>query len=336
MATFHDVQTTLDRILGTASPGNHRAFWRGKTRDEFVAHEVFGLKIIEVGAPEKSNLALALKGRPPFGADLTPRPPGALLPRMPAGQPPAVAADIELIEQWIKDGCPDERASDGIARTEGAAALAGAVDDDTHVRYWREVDHFFHPTTSSPETNAHVGQLLSPALFAWVESNVQGGSADVWRDYMARADVKTSFDYIRLHQQRLIQDHYGTSQDNLFDSLWKFGGDLLPRDPNSDVLPEHRMNSVRDWFFWVPYVDMSLRSATRTDADVQLARAWQVGIAADGLLRRDVQRPQPMPIPEFDENDPNVRTVVVDAYANASVDDLISGMQRRARDFFAP
>ena len=45
------------------------------------------------------------------------------------------------------------------------------------------------------------------------------------------------------------------------------------------------MNSIDDWFLWVPYVDMSLRSAAHTDADIRLARAWQVGIAADGLLR---------------------------------------------------
>jgi hypothetical protein len=255
---------------------------------------------------------------------------------MPARQPPATPADIELIEQWIKDGCPDARAADGIARMAPAVTAAAVVNDDTHVRYWRGIDLFFLPGLSSPETSGHVGRMHVQAFRAWSRSNLQGESADVWRDFMARADVKTSFDYIRLHQQRMIQDFYGASQDNLLDSLWKFGGDLLPRDPNSGALPEHRMNGVTDWLVWIAYIDMSLRSTTRTDADIRLARAWQVGIAADGLLRKDLERPQRMPIPEFNENDPNIKTVVMNAYANASVDDLISGMQRRARDFLAP
>jgi hypothetical protein len=327
MASFRDVQAALDRTLGAASPGNHMAFWRGKTRDEFVATEVFGLKVVEIGNPEQSNLVRALKGLPPFGVDLKPRPPGALLSRMPARQPPATPADIALIEQWITQGCPEQAPAHLAAAVAADAALPS---NDTHVRYWREVDLFFLPGLSSPETAGHVNRMHFRAFQAWAQSNLQGGSATVWQNYMADADVKTSFDYIRLHQQRLIGDFYGASQDNLFDALWKFGGDLLPRDPSSGALPEHRMNGVNDWFFWLPYIEMSLRSAGRTDADLRLGRAWQVGIAADGLLRKDADRPDRIPIPEFDENDPNVRAAVTGAYASKPADDLIAGMRQRA------
>lgn len=39
---------------------------------------------------------------------------------------------------------------------------------------------------------------------------------------------------------------YEGSQDALFDSIWKFGGNLLPEDPLSMQRPQHTMNSVRD------------------------------------------------------------------------------------------
>jgi len=331
MPGFRHVQAALDRALGAASPGDHQAFWRGKTRDEFVAAEVFGLKVIELGNPEGSNLVRALKGLVPFGDDLKPRPRGALLPRMPARRPPATPADIALIEQWIKDGCPEQVPVDEAAFA--AAEAAAPPSDDTHVRYWREVDLFFLPGLASPETSAHVNRMHFRAFTAWAQSNLQGGSASIWQNYMAQADVKTSFEYLRLHQQRLIGQFYADSQDNLFDALWKFGGDLLPRDPNSGALPEHRMNGVRDWFFWIPYIEMSLRSNAASDADIRLARAWQVGIAADGLLRKDDQRPERIPIPEFQENDSNVRSLVMAAYANKPAADLITGMKQRAASF---
>src|SRR5687767_4055012 len=98
MASFHAVRAALDRILGDASPGNHGAFWHGKTRDEFVRHVVFGLPIIEVGQPGRSNIVRALRGEAPFGSDLNPPTPGAFIPRMPARRPAGAEEDILLIE----------------------------------------------------------------------------------------------------------------------------------------------------------------------------------------------------------------------------------------------
>ena len=86
----------------------HGPFWRGLSRDQLVAMEVFGLPLLEVGSGATSNLVLSLKGESPFGVDLPEPPPDSQFSRMPAGMPPAPAADIAVVESWIDDGCPDD------------------------------------------------------------------------------------------------------------------------------------------------------------------------------------------------------------------------------------
>lgn len=83
--TGRNVQDAPDRILGAGPPPNHGSFWRGVSRDEFVALSVFGLELVVVGDPEVSNLVRSLLGLAPFGSDL----PDSFLCRMPAGRPPA-------------------------------------------------------------------------------------------------------------------------------------------------------------------------------------------------------------------------------------------------------
>ena len=69
------------------------------------------------------------------------------------------------------------------------------------------------------------------------------------------------------------------------------------------------MNGVGDWLSWSPYLDVTLRASDAQAADVDLALGWQVGIAADGLLRTDADRPekQRMPIPDFEASDPDLK-----------------------------
>jgi photosystem II stability/assembly factor-like uncharacterized protein len=100
----------LDEAIGgpQVGIGAHRTFWRGLTRDEFVAKKVFGKALVIVGDGANSNLVLALKGQSPFGADLPDPPAGATISRMPAGRSPVPADSVAFIEQWINDGCPDE------------------------------------------------------------------------------------------------------------------------------------------------------------------------------------------------------------------------------------
>jgi photosystem II stability/assembly factor-like uncharacterized protein len=110
---FQRVIEILDEAIGGPGVGIgvHGAFWRGLTRDQFVAKKVFGRALVGLGDGANSNLVLALKGLAPFGADLPDPPPGASMSRMPAGLPAVPADSIAFIEQWINDGCPEEAAA---------------------------------------------------------------------------------------------------------------------------------------------------------------------------------------------------------------------------------
>ena len=90
MTRYERVQQILDESIGgpNAQIGVHGAFWRGKTRDEFIAMQVRNRQLLIVGDGAGSNLVKALKGEAPFGADLEEPPPGATLSRMPAGFDP--------------------------------------------------------------------------------------------------------------------------------------------------------------------------------------------------------------------------------------------------------
>jgi hypothetical protein len=107
--TFREVVDILDEAVGgpeTQVGLPHRAFWRGITRDQFVAKKVLGRPLLVVGDGAHSNLILALKGQPPFGDD-----PDAEFPRMPVGFDPVGDDTILSVEQWINDGCPDGSAT---------------------------------------------------------------------------------------------------------------------------------------------------------------------------------------------------------------------------------
>jgi hypothetical protein len=334
MTGFLDVQDALDRILGEGPPPNHGSFWRGVSRDEFVALSVFGLELVVVGDPEASNLVRALRGLAPFGSDLPDSPPDSFIRRMPAGRPPASEEDMALIEGWIRAGCPDEP-TQAAERAEVTVPEILIVDDDLHVRYWRAVDDFLHPALSSEETRLHVGRMHFAAFQIWAAFALLDEPESVWTDYLAQPENRESFAYVRLHQRRLLLEFYKGSQDALFDSIWKFGGNLLPEDPLSGKRPQHTMNGTRDWFFWVAHLDATLRAEDVSDLDLGLARGWQVGIVADGLLRTDADRPPEdrIPIPDFDPADPDLKQTVSAAWSAANPAELQAKMLARARDF---
>jgi len=108
MTRYERVQQILDDSIGgpAADIGIHGAFWRGKTRDEFVALIVRSRQLLIVGNGAGSNLVKSLKGEAPFGADLGT--PGASLSRMPAGMEPVSSENIDFIHTWIDDGCPED------------------------------------------------------------------------------------------------------------------------------------------------------------------------------------------------------------------------------------
>jgi photosystem II stability/assembly factor-like uncharacterized protein len=110
MTRFERVVQILDEAIGGpgVNIGVHGAFWRGQTRDQFVAKKVQGLTLLVVGDGAGSNLVKALKGEAPFGQDLDNPPPGARFDRMPSGLDPVAPENIAFIQKWITDGCLED------------------------------------------------------------------------------------------------------------------------------------------------------------------------------------------------------------------------------------
>ncbi len=108
MTRYERVIAILDASIGGPQEeiGVHGAFWRGLTRDDFVAKRVRGLNIIILDDGAGSNLVKALKG------------------------------EIAFIRRWIDDGCPEDEfvAGAAVAQTLGwrptNAPVASSRTDD--------------------------------------------------------------------------------------------------------------------------------------------------------------------------------------------------------------
>jgi hypothetical protein len=99
MTRYEQVQEILEDAVQKQAIGRHGNFWRGKTRDQFVELKVFGRAVVVIGHGADSNLVRALRGQAPFD--------GSQLPRMPVGFDPVTDKDIQTIQKWIDDGCPE-------------------------------------------------------------------------------------------------------------------------------------------------------------------------------------------------------------------------------------
>jgi hypothetical protein len=332
MPGLQQIQDMLERMLGTYPMPAHDYFWRGKTRDELVGTQVFGVSILLPGRPDESNLLRAMRGDKSGDHD-SDRVGRERLRRI-FTNIRVTEGDINVLTAWIREDCPETDPLRTTRESAGAALDAVArADDDTHVRYWRAIDDFFLPGLASPVTLPHVGRVHGFDN-VWGPIVALGGDLSLWTGFLAKPENQASFNYIRHHQRRLIQEYYGSSNEDLLESLWKFGGNLLPIDPDSHALPNHTMNGVGDWFSWSPYLDASLRAPDAEAVDMDLARSWQIGIVADGLLRTDADRPpgQRMPISDFQASDPDLKSKVLAKYADADAPTLISEMARRARE----
>ena len=61
MSSLQQVLDMLERTLGNYPMPAHNYFWRGKTRDELVNAEIYGVKILVPGRPDESNLLRAMR-----------------------------------------------------------------------------------------------------------------------------------------------------------------------------------------------------------------------------------------------------------------------------------
>ncbi len=308
MTGFKDIVDLLDSLVVGRTVRKHGPFWRGKTRDDFVALRVFGLPVVDIGNPAGSNILLALKGQPPFGADLPDAPDTSVYSRMPSGGPAAGADVIAAVEAWIAAGCPEE--SPGAVLALGGAA---AISDTDHVGFWRAFDDFFlyRATDEISDTVGTFMTTMTPAWKRFVHGTINEAA---WDTIRRRADLADATRVIGDNHARLFREHYGDpfDADALLDSHWKFGGNLLPGDPLSSGPHQHTMNSPPDWVAWAPFIDTVLRDAPADPFNLLVARGWHVGIVADGLLRASPQRR--IAIPDFAATDPQLKGNVIAHY----------------------
>jgi hypothetical protein len=109
---FRKVARLLENGVRGFNIGVHHNFWRGCTRDQFVAMSIFGNSLIAV-RPDgsfdaaNSNLIKALRGESPFDAPEAGGQDFSHYPRMPAHHPPLAPECIAYIVNWIENGCPD-------------------------------------------------------------------------------------------------------------------------------------------------------------------------------------------------------------------------------------
>src|SRR5262249_34179661 len=147
---------------------------------------------------------------------------------------------------------------------------------------------------------------------AWKKLAHGTSSEDAWNAVRGQASIVAATKVIRDNHERILAEHYGdpANAGAVLDSHWKFGGDLLPSDPQSSGPHQHTMNSPADWANWAPFIDTVLRDDPADPFNLLIARGWQVGIVADGLVRQ-----RHIAIPEFDQNDPDLKAKVIAHYA---------------------
>ena len=189
---------------------------------------------------------------------------------------------------------------------------------------------------SSEETNRHVFGFIGNSVPVWLDFALQGTDLKLWTGHLKTPSVREDVDYILKHHIRLIELFYGSPPPaaRIFTSYWRFGGNLLPDDPDSSGFPRHTMNSPADWFNWSPFLDAILRMDNLNAGNLLLARAWQIGLVADGLLRTDKDRPpnDRVIISDFQANDPALFDAVVARYGQADANDMLGEFVRRVRE----
>jgi hypothetical protein len=292
MVSFLRVKQILDEAVNFENFAAHGPFWRGATRDQFVAKIVFGKKVIATRPdgtfdPDASNLVKALEGRAPFGKDLDPPPPGAILPRMPLGYPPAAATAIQEIRAWIQAGCPEHDAGDLIwIDAQGGGPLA----PDIYVAFWRDFDDWamFH---AAPQTQQDINTFFAIAD-TWLQLAGESVTEQQWSSALIQPDVSQAITRLAIRQRDTVVAHFGRPAPLLTfaDCFEKFGDDSLPDDPQRPVDPRHNMNGEVMWFFWSAFIDACSR-LSNSIADIPIdfwrgmARAVLVGLLNDGVFR---------------------------------------------------
>lgn len=280
MTRFDHVKEILDAAVGGKNIHAHGPFWRGLSRDGFVAKVVFGEQLLVVGDAASSNLVKALRGLPPFD--------GSDYPRMPAGMDPVPEPDIRFIEAWINEGCLEDAFEPSVGGGGALVALAAEVGAAPHtpeqdVAFWREFDNrtLYHPT---PQV-AQAIQAVMGRTVVW-RRLAKGMATDAQWQTQVQA-MNADLDILSALHMSVVSSFYGAplQQSALFMSFQQFGANALPADPLRPDDPEHTMNGNSMWFVWSAVADACLRLNIDTAFWEILCRAVMIGSANDGLMR---------------------------------------------------
>ncbi|MEX0676002.1 MAG: ferritin-like protein [Pirellulales bacterium] len=308
------IQIFLDEAVEGNEIGAHGAFWRGLSRDEFVAYRVFNtVRLVQPGDGANSNLVKALHGDG--------------FPRMPLGYPPMPEDRIEFIERWIQDGCPAELSpSVAIDFTAG-----GALAHERHNAFWREFDNWsmFH---ARPEMFEAVGVLLTLAgrWDAFARATI---AEAVWVAEVNQPASRAAIVRVATRLMGTVEAHYGNPTPGLtllesFELFGKGGRGGLAPDPLRPADRQHQMNGPQMWFNWCALLDGCVRQNPPLEPAFWrgMMRAVLLGLMNDGVFR------ERFPVVGFSTDDPSVGAALRQHVLSIPEDFLDEELARRFRD----
>lgn len=277
MTRLDQVKEILDRAVDGEVIGAHGAFWRNKTRDQFVQTRVFGRVLLVPGQPANSNILKALRGLPPFGSDVGAA--GAIFRRMPAGRAAVAAEDIALIETWIADGCPDDQVP-----LPGGAVPQAAITDTQINEYFRALDSWALFDATQDVRDA-VGDFFNAAPTWLAYARGTAGEAE-WVSALADPAARAAVEVLGAGQEVLVGKYFGAPLriEDLLTAYERFGEASLPTDPQRPDRP-HQMDGASMWFFWLAFADAAERLGRAAAFWDAFTRAILLGMLHDGIFR---------------------------------------------------
>jgi hypothetical protein len=318
---FTKVKQILDSAVNGEDIHAHGPFWRGLTRDLFVAKSVFGQKLVVPGNIADSNLLKALRGQPPFGNDT-----GTMnvpFRRMPAGRPPVAPDDILFLEQWIADGCPDDPAP--LPEALLSMCSGAMVTPEQHIAFWREFDDWamFHVSDDVQTAEGAVFGMVG----AWFAYAKDPAARDAWLATIQGPAFLAAATTLSQRQQQTAESSYGVPLPLLavLDGFQQFGADTLPEDPLRPADRRHRMDGESMWFVWGAFAEACVTLKIAEEFWCFFTRAILCGLLNDGLLRGRY------PVNGFAATEEGQRAILT-FVQQVKDDDLPDEVRRRYRD----
>ncbi len=314
MTTYSKILKILENSVGGQSIGAHGNFWRGRSRDDFVGHSVFGQKLVTLGDGANSALVKAMRGLAPFGSDVPPSAPGEIFRRMPAGMSEVDASEISTISDWIDNGCP-----------ETSDAADGIMSDEKINQFFREFDDFFMFSVSS-EVSESIGVFFS-GIAMW--PGMGGPSRTDWGDFLAEADTISAARHLSTTQLGIFTRHFGdpANLDHLSDAFSRFGAGRLPDDPLRPHAPRHRMDGHTMWNIWIGFASACLQLGLGTDQWRQFAPRIALGAVHDALFRNDRPVGGRLNVTRYNASQPDLVDTIIADFGIASIADLLAALE---------